>query len=381
MSYILSENSLFSIIIKSQTSSSVKDETQPAGVADLIFTQNDANKIISELTNNQTTAYQHVFKVTKQEFKFNFYSPGGYFQGDKKTLEMPIFRIFDDENFKKAQRDAGRSIIGISKKEQSTNKVKINLNYEIEKKGWAVTEEQRNNNKNKIIKKIGLGKNEQTRYEDMLRIIKIMAFILFRERGQIGALNSEELLHREYGVICWCIVNMCATQGYKTKGNLLKLLQKTGYSNSKKQVSNKNASADIQAENVTLKATYTSSEQSLEFFVLAFFSGWINEELPGYTNWDHVSSGITALSPFHLPVDLKGKNDPDQGIDKTFDLYDPNNKTTRLKDAAGKDLTFTFKINKKIDKTSLGKTYTFDGNSLFTLNAKDISGEDDNEEP
>jgi len=370
MAYFLSQNSLFNLIIKSQTSSSVKDEAQPADVTDLVFTQNDANIIIAALTNNVTLTYTHIFNPQNQEFKFNFYSAGGYFQGDKKTLEMKIFRVFDDEKFKKAQITDQNKLVGITKSELSQNTFKIDLNYKIEKKGWATDTAQRDSNKSKILKAIGLGTT--TKHDDMLRIIKIMAFILFRERGQTGPLGSEELLQREYGVICWCIVNMCAAKGYKTGGNLLKLLQRTGYSNSKKQVSSQNDQAAVVAETATLKSAYPGSIQSLEFFVLAFFSGWVNEELSGYTNWDHVSSGIQGLSPFHLPKSAKNKPDPDNGSTKKFELYQVENKNEKLKDTNGNDITFNYKIDRKIDKTSLGDTFTFDGNSLFTLNAKNL---------
>lgn len=377
MAYFLSQNSLFNLIIKSQTSSSVKDEAQPADVKDLVFTQNDANTIIATLTNNPTSTYTHIFNPQNKEFKFNFYSAGGYFQGDKKTLEMRIFRVFDDEKFKNAQKTEQNQLVGITKSELSQNTFKIDLNYKIEKKGWATDTAQRESNKNKIIKAIGLGTT--TKYDDMLRIIKIMAFILFRERGQTGPLGSEELLQREYGVICWCIVNMCVAKGYKTGGNLLKLLQRTGYSNSKKQVSSRNDQAAIAAETATLKSVYQGSIQSLEFFVLAFFSGWVNEELPEYTNWDHVSSGILGLSPFHLPRSARGKNDPDNGIIKKFELYQVDDKNKKLKDTNGRDITFNYKINRKIDKTSIRDTFTFDGNSLFTLNAQNLDLEEGEE--
>ena len=43
-------------------------------------------------------------------------------------------------------------------------------------------------------------------------------------------------MQREFGIMCWAMINMCNSQSFGTKGNLLKLLKYKGYSNFKGDV-------------------------------------------------------------------------------------------------------------------------------------------------
>ena len=213
----------------------------------------------------------------------------------------------------------------------------------------------------------------------MPRIIKIMAFLLARERGYLptgkpGYPSSEELMQREFGIMCWAMINMCNSKSFGTKGDLLKLLKYKGYSNFKEDVK-ENETAETPGM-ITRYNSNNTSAQNLEYFILAFFDGWINEELLKVTNWDHITSGITKYSGFHLPKTVAANQDPELGKNVKIEIFSDEKLNTKVGEISVKLTADMINMVK-----SLGTTATLDGNVLFTSNAplKDLDEEEYNE--
>ncbi len=380
-------DNLFTFIFETKSGTSILDEPAPAGISDIIFTKNDANRVISELTNNQVTTYNNVLHNNQSDnFTFNYYSAGGYVTGTiLKSKPLRIVREFkkDNKEIKEAVDQAFPSLKNknyfIKKKHTSLKEnglFSFDLDYAaIQKQGWATEQSARATNKKEIRKRIGLG--SETKNDDMSRIVKIMAFLLARERGYLpagkpGYPSSEEIMQREFGIMCWAMVNMCKSKSFGTGGNLLKLLKYKGYSNFKEDVKE-----NANTETVGMKSRYNSNNttsQNLEYFVLAFFDGWVNEEFPGVTNWDHITSGITKYSGFHLPKTVTANQDPELGKNVKIEIFSDDKLNKREGEISVK-LTAAM-INMV---TSLATTATLDGNVLFTKNAP-LKNELDEEE-
>lgn len=369
MSYVLNENNLFSVIFETHLSSVVSDE-KPAGLPTFYeYTLDKANSRYSEITGKDTMP---LFFNANPKFKLNNYSKGGYYENPAKLeLSYPLVRDFSSENFQKAYGAKSKPL-------QSTNPLTVKLNYQITKKGFNFEESdlaQRNKNKATLDSLLNKGKIAEggTTYasnKDLFsRILKIMSFILARERGQNAAANgsSEELMHREYGLICWSIVNAAAKGKFSCGNNILKLLQNKAYTNPKQDgekyhISDKTDVID-DAETTIMQGIYTTRAptSNLQLFVMAFWDGYINEELPGVTNWDHVSSkgASFVFRGFHLPKSLRNTADPDVGRSITLTLENgqqyPN-------------VPIVEGARFNIANTSNDDTFTLDGNVLFTKN-------------
>ncbi len=399
--YNISQDYLFSFIVETKLGSTVAIDTPPLGTqSEYVFTKDDADAIYRELTGNSNATYINKFSTSNQ-FKFYWYASDGFYkwQNAPATASLPVYRKFDVNNqeLRKLIKAAKPDLAGyFTKNEVSNKKYTITFDYNIQKLGWATTSQQREENKRKIFDKIGLGKKDKTSKEDMDRIIKIMAFLLSRERGYSWKEDKgqfEILTQRELGIICWCLINTStSTQFAKNKNStdLLSLLKNEGYSNYKPDTTNgkiatilgaeinnpppfvrkNNTDTEITKETAIMKIIYDGNaneakyHQNLEYFVLAFFAGWINEEIPGVTNWDHLTSGITKFSGQHLPRTPAFK-DPDVGSQINLQLY-------IKKDGSDENVPGTVSIpalkNQMVTiKTSSGPTYTLDGNVIFTI--------------
>lgn len=374
MSYSIDQQNIFSILFETHLSSIVKDEKPTNAPAYVPYSLGEAQTRYKEILGNEK-AEMALFFNQQTEFKFNNYSKDGYYENpEKKELTFPLVRKFSSDTFKNAYKGESESLT-------STNKLTVQLNYQIIKKGFNFGDTglaQRNKNKKKLNELLEKGKiidgKENVIYDSnkklFPRILKIMSFILARERGQDPNAHgsSEELMHREYGLICWSIVNAAAKGKFSCGNNILKLLQNNAYTNPKQKdetyhISDKNDVID-DAETTVMQGIYTTRAptSNLQLFVMAFWDGYINEELPGVTNWDHVSSKGEnfVFRGFHLPNSLKNTPDPDEGL--SIDIFIKNNNQTfpHQKIEAGQ----TFNIT----NTSNGDTYTLDGNVLFTIN-------------
>ena len=368
MSYVLNENNLFSVIFETHLSSVVSDE-KPAGLpAFYEYTLEKANLRYNEITGKNAMP---LFFNTNTKFKLNNYSKGGYYENPAKLeLSYPLVRDFSSDNFKKDFRTKSKSL-------KSINPLTVKLNYQITKKGFNFEDSdlaQRNKNKATLDSLLNKGKiTEGIAYasnkELFPRILKIMSFILARERGQDPNANgsSEELMHREYGLICWSIVNAAAKGKFSCGNNILKLLQNKAYTNpeqgdDKYHISDKTDVFD-DAETAVMQGIYNTRAptSNLQLFVMAFWDGYINEELSGVTNWDHVSSKGESFvfRGFHLPKSLRNTADPDVG--RNINLILENDQ-----EYPGVMIEEGTKFN--ITNTSNDDTFTLDGNVLFTKN-------------
>jgi len=370
MSYNFDKNNLFSVIFETHLSSIVKDEIPAGQPATHTYSLEQAQTRYKQILGNDA-AQMPLFFNQKSEFIFNNYSAGGYYENpDLKELTYPLVRKFNSENFK---RSYGGESISIT----SINRLTVPLNYRIGKKGLnfgEVKEAARNNNKKKLNDLLAKGASEDGRYrsnkELFPRILKIMSFILGRERGSDPNVNgsSEELMHREYGIICWALVNAAIKGRFKCGYNILKLSQDHAYINplinGKYHISD---SIDVidNAETTIMDAIYKErvKDLNLQLFVMAFWDGYINEELPNVTNWDHVSSkgASFVFRGFHLPSSLKNQPDPDVGQKINIKIDNKEGKTF-----AEQTIEEGQKFN--ITSTSNGDTFTLDGNVLFTIN-------------
>ncbi len=386
MTYTLGRDNLISFRFNVTASSSVKDAPARAKV-NLIFTQTEANAIYQKLTDTSVQYTNQLHAKTDDTFKFNDYASGKGFDGTGNPT-VASAKIYTDYiklttkflNFVKNDLKRNNTIPIASADALTLNNLKfanaitdnqftINLDYNIPRIAWNNDENKRSSLSTKIIKKIGLETNK-TLKQDMPRIIKIMAFILARERGysfgNAAYPSSEELLHREFGLICWSIINTCAKGGFGCKGNLLTLLKNENYSNYKNDNTGKpwvNLEGNDADETANMKKKYAAnnnSNQNLEYFVLAFFAGWVNEEISGVTNWDHMSARGDGMvfSGQHLP---KGAQNPDTTANIKISYKDGN---------VTKDITknFPFHDGDTTLATSQNTTKTLDGNVLFTIN-------------
>ncbi len=380
----------FSAKVKS-TGSTVKDDAQPKKEKDIIFTQTEADKIFSEYLNSPNTSYTNQLhsktNPNGERFLFNYYKPGSYYDGSAEinmSAELPIQRNFNTKSFRDFLKN-NESFIQLVKGKngfekqnindtfvnniktntiQSKKKISFSLDYNIPKKGWATDDAGRTRNKETIKNKIGF--SQTTNVGDFKRIVKIMAFILARERGTLAVgtngKSSEELMQREYGLICWSIINTCDSGFQGTKGNLLNVLKNVNFVNTDNYVGQNDADKDTD-----IKQKYNSnndSTQNLEYFVLAFFAGWINEEYQGVTNWSHIN-GLSVYSSFHLPKNPSFV-DPDINDSIEIDLtyYDSKSKS----DVSLGKLNVKLTESNSIPQTSLDSTKTLDGNVIFTRN-------------
>ncbi len=370
--------------------STVIDE-QPTKMKTIIFTKQDADKIFSEYSTQQNSDYTNAFHRNinsgGDRFIFNLYSAGGYYDGSAivpKSKEISLKRNFNtsafknfllnsdsfknfvyESNFFKGKKEKEKRpainqnfLNKISTKEiDSTNKVSFFLDYEIPKMGWA-EEKFRGSNKEKIKQRIGFG---QTTFPgDFKRIVKIMSFILARERGTVPegltGNGSEELMHREYGLICWSIINTCASGFQKSGNNLLNVLKNKNYVNTDEFVGQNDENSDNTDKMNNKYQSNNKTTQNLEYFVLAFFAGWVHEEFQGVTNWSHLN-GLTAYRSFHLPKNDTFE-DPDIGQDISIEIFYEDNSLGNF--------------NVKLDSanstpaTSLDSTKTLDGDVIFT---------------
>lgn len=377
----LQPNNLFSVILETKLSRTIKD-TQPATELDPKprYTHTQALARYKEITNNETTF--DTFS-SKTEFVFdNYAADGKYYQNEDTNLYIKEYALSRDigysyPNFAKFLNNAKLSTESMISK----NKIKVTLNPKIPRLGLNFGEtktvkknrEDRKGDLNEILNK---GNNKI----NFRRIVKIMAFILSRERGSSidKSLSSNELLQREYGLMCWAIVNAAKALKFQCNGDILALLKDLNYTNPYKHVK---VNDDINAENETMTRIYEDNmgkpkdkRNNLELFVMAFWDGYINDELNGYTNWSHVvnkkqydESGKKTgeieftFKNFQLPDYFKRGYDPDAvvGNSLTYKLSGQGLNESSIKiDSSNRELF-------KITKTSAGDIFTLDGRVIF----------------
>jgi hypothetical protein len=370
------QNNIFSLFFNTRLTSTLKDTPPEKGEPkSYSYTLEQATARYKEITGKESMPYFFTDKPQPDTYEFNNYAPGTYYQNDAvPELTFPLVRTFNSNAFKK-------NFAGVTTKEYtSSNPVTVTLNYQIITKGYNFSEgkqAQRIKNKKKLDEilnsgQVGPHKNNKELFD---RLLKIMTFILARERGTaVGQNSSTELMQREYGIICWAIANATLRGKFKSNNNMLKLLQSV-YSNPKNHVDKDNNTNDVtkEPEVSTMKTIYNSrvgnTNNNLQLFVMAFWDGYINEEFEGVTNWDHVTSyddGKFVFREMHLPVSFKNTNDPDIGLQITFDILkdnEPDGKTTRPETVTIEDQSVIYNIS----NTSKADTYSLDGNVLFTI--------------
>ncbi len=408
-------NTLLNCNFSAKLGSKIKDESKPIRKPDIIFSTSDANKIYAEYLSQTDATYTNQLHKnidnTGDKFKFNYYSAGSFYDGSDNISEAPekkLIRNFNTpsfrnflkeysgfkslyENFMQTETNSASNNLSydlnlkkdlsniVTKEIESIKPLKFPLNYEIPKKGWAINDIQRGENKEKIKTRISFNiEGKGTGKNDFARIVKIMSFILMRERGTLAVgvtkNSSEELMQREYGLICWSIINTCST-GYKnTEGNLLKLLKLKNYVNTDNLVGQD--TEDNEAEISKKYSAQNPTTQNIEYFVLAFFAGWVNEEFEGVTNWSHLN-GLTNYQSFHLPKDVITA-DPDNNENIAIELFINTDLKPKIKSSDINKNANTRKeikigiLNVKltdsifIPQTSLGPTLTLDGDVIFT---------------
>lgn len=383
----------FTANIKSGGSTVIDEQPNNKKMKPIIFTKQDADKIFSEYSGQSNSSYDNAFhsniNSAGDRFIFNLYSAGGYYDGSAivpKSKEISLKRNFNTNAFKnfllnsdsfknfvyesnffkvkKKEKERQPAINStflskISTKEiESKNRISFFLDYEIPKMGWVTKEDERELNKTKIKQMIGF---DQTTFPgDFKRIVKIMSFILARERGTapegLTGNGSEELMHREYGLICWSIINTCASGFQNSKKNLLNVLKNKNYVNMDGFVGEGEENSDKTDQMNNRYQSNNKTTQNLEYFVLAFFAGWVHEEFQGVTNWSHLN-GLTAYRSFHLPKNDTFE-DPDIGQDISIEIFYEDNSLGNF--------------NVKLDSanstpaTSLDSTKTLDGDVIFT---------------
>ncbi len=408
-------NTLLNCNFSAKLGSKILDEPKPSNKSDIVFLKTHADQIYAEYLNDSNVTYTNQLHKNidsaGDKFKFNYYSAGSFYDGSdniSEATELPLIRSFNTQSFRNFLKNDSNfqnlyegfknvatspnnnnSIYDLSLKKDlsnivtkeilSNNKLKFPLNYEIPKKGWAIKEDERTSNKNKIKDRINFNlENKGTGKNDFARIVKIMSFILMRERGTLNAgmngKGSEELMQREYGLICWSIINTCST-GYKnTEKNLLKLLKLNSYVNMDNVIGQEGVDKDDKISKMYSDRNKTT--QNIEYFVLAFFAGWVNEEFEGVTNWSHLN-GLSNYQSFHLPKDVITA-DPDNNQNITIELFintdlkqkikssDANKNTDTRKEISIGNLSVKLTDSIFIPQTSLGPTLTLDGDVIFT---------------
>jgi len=354
------------MFFRTQLSSVIKDDRPKGELAEYEYTLEMAKARYKEITDQEMPIF-FPESVSESSFKLDNYSAGGqpYVNYNKLELTYKLSRKFNNAAFKQKHG-------GVTDAYLSNNSITVPLNYKIPKKGLNIDPKKQNlrtKNKKKLDELLNISNNKDL----FPRILKIMTFILARERGTAtGPESSRELMQREYGLICWSIVNATRKGRFKCGQNMIKLLQ-SAHSNATGDVDKDNNTADINIakESETMKQKYSNGVKGnrnhhLQLYVMAFWDGYINEELEGVTNWDHVSSSKNFnFVEFHLPSSFKGTDDPDIGQDITVTIE----KTVKGKiiKEIPPAITITNKPEFKISNTSDGDTYSLDGNVLFTI--------------
>lgn len=383
--YSFNRNYLFSFALETKLGTSVMEIKPATGTPEIItFSQTDANQIYAILTNTSGATYTNQLSLpNSNKFDFRWYpADGSYYKWENapNTIKKVINRNFVEATIKEdlLKLDKFKALkvnFTIDKSAISKKEYTINLDYKIPKLGWALDASKRRQNQQEIFQKIDLG--NKTKHEDMKRIIKIMSFILARERGY--AWNEaegtfESLRQRELSIMCWSMINMCNSDIFKNGKNLLKLLVKGSYVDPDNEMNDQED--ETPSQNVSMLAKYkanineSKNGQNFEYFVLAFFAGWVNQEIPGVTNWSHIK-GLSNLSGFHLPNSPKFE-DPDLETDVLIQLYarkdDKGNPIEPIEGEAGKAM---IKLKKKHTTITQSKSSTFslDGDGIFTVNA------------
>ena len=364
--YTPEANHIFSMFFRTQLSSVIKDDRPKGELPEYEYTLEMAKARYKEITNQDMPIFfpDH---ITETSFKLDNYSAGGqpYINSNKLELTYKLSRKFNNHAFKQKYE-------GVTDAYLSNNTITVPLNYRIPKSGLNFDPKKQNlrtKNKEKLDKLLNISNNKAL----FPRILKIMTFILARERGIVpGPESSRELMQREYGLICWSIVNATLKGKFKCGQNMIKLLQ-SAHSNATGDVDKNNDSADIDIleESKIMKEKYTNGTKGrknhhLQLYVMAFWDGYINEELKDVTNWDHVSSSTNFdFKEFHLPYSFKGKDDPDIGQVITVTIEKRDNNDRIIIEAS--QITITDSPEFKISNTSNKDTYSLDGNVLFTI--------------
>lgn len=376
-------NNLFSVILETKLSRTIKD-TKPAQGLDLNPEYTHAQALVryKEITNTNDTTFDTF--SSKTEFVFdNYAADGKYYQNEDTNLYIKEYALSRDIGYSYPKFVEFLNNAKLSTESMiSKNKIKVTLNPKIPRLGLNFGEtktvkknrEDRKKDLNEILNK---GNNKI----NFRRIVKIMAFILSRERGSSidKSLSSNELLQREYGLMCWAIVNAAKALKFQCNGDILALLKDLNYTNPYKHVK---ANDDIEAENETMTNIYKDNmgiskekRNNLELFVMAFWDGYINDELNGYTNWSHVVNKKQydengkflreiefTFKNFQLPDYFKRGYDPDAVV---------GNSLTYKLSGQGLNESSSITINDsnrelfKIIKTSAGDIFTLDGRVIF----------------
>jgi hypothetical protein len=380
--YNFAYDNLFSVILQTSLSRIVKDTPPPAGLeAKPKYTMASAVARYKEITGSET-----IFNTfsSKTEFEFNNYTAdGNYFQHEDITKYEKEYKLSRNlsEDYPLFKKNILNNVA--TTKTVSDNRLRITLNPKILRLGLNFgerddLEKKRNEIKSDLNTLLNKGNNKK----NFRRIVKIMAFILSRERGSSTTDSSTELLQREYNLICWAIVNAALNNKFSCNGDLLKLLKDKDYTNPYGHVKQEDTDAAIAAENTIMQKIYGgkgtigtmgNNPNNLELFVMAFWDGYINDELSGYTNWSHaVNKKIYneygnetdeiefTFKNFQLPKYLKDSYDPDAVVDQTL--------TYKIKDATDNSTLKITAENReylKISNTSAGDVYTLDGRVLF----------------
>lgn len=363
--YTPEANHIFSMFFRTQLSSVIKDDRPKGELAEYEYTLEMAQARYKEITGQEMPIF-FPESVSESSFKLDNYSVGGptYVNRNKLELTYKLSRKFNNGTFKKKYG-------GVTGAYLSNNTITVPLNYEIPKSGLNF-DPKKQNLREQIKKKLDGLLNLSNNKKLFPRILKIMTFILARERGTApGPDSSRELMQREYGLICWSIVNATLKGRFTCEQNMIKLLQ-SAHSNATGDVDKTNNTADINIpeESAVMKEKYNNGVKGrqnhhLQLYVMAFWDGYINEELKDVTNWDHVSSSKNFnFVEFHLPKSFQGKDDPDIGQDITVTIE----KTVKGKiiKETPPAITITNEPEFKISNTSHGDTYSLDGNVLFT---------------
>lgn len=383
----LNPNNIFSVVLETKLSRILTD-TKPADSKPNRFnyTHDQALTRYKEIMGSDKNTQFNTFSQN-DKFTFNNYiADGKYFQNEDTSIYTKEYSLGRNlSNDYPAFKDI---VGGETKYNASKNKIKIVLNPRIPRKGFNVGDDNkiiadRDKRKSTLLGILNKHPNNKTNFR---RIVKIMAFILGRERGSLfdtapGGKYFEELMHREYALICCAIVNAADQGKFKCNHDILQLLKDLNYSNPDRHVNAGDTEVAIQSETKIMKKIYEErvDNLNLELFVMAFWDGYINDELGNYTNWDHIVDGKKTYDAqgkkknnpfifrgFHLPRSVKGQLDPDAVLD--FDME--YNLTSDLENADPRKLTIKNSHIDifKISKTSNGDAFTLDGRVIFTHN-------------
>ena len=150
------------------------------------------------------------------------------------------------------------------------------------------------------LKKLENFLNNDNNKKNFRRIVKIMAALLVRESGYLKDRykGNPALMQLEYSIVCWCLINYVTKRGSDFIAALINSQHILNKSKNEEEKLIKNLRPEETEEEMLRRESQNlkkykdqSGTQNLELYVMAFFAGLINEELPGYTNWDHVGGG------------------------------------------------------------------------------------------